>query len=337
MRISNYPTDTLSGDELILATDVDTSTQKYKTVNFSVDTLKTFLSSGNEFTNIELGGSIIFEGNANDHETTLGVIDPDGDRTINLPNQSGTLPVLAVASTTAITSTPEELNILNGVTATATEINALDGITVSTAEINTLAGFTGAPADLNYAKDLRATGVTATEFDTLDGVNSTLTAAELNILDGVTATATELNYLAGSGNTAIANKVLIPDTNKDLNMNGGSITNMQKVDANIINVSDDSNTLQSGAISLTDTVSPLSTGSSNAEATTLAAPTGNLVKILVFVADGGGDMVTTVTNAGWKSGGGTGTITFDTIGDACTLVYAGSKWYVSGNNGCTFA
>ena len=336
MRISNYPTDTLTGDELILATDVDTSTQKYKTVNFSVDTLKTFLvgdDSTNEFTNITLGGSLKFEGNANDHETTLGVIDPDGDRTINLPNQSGTLPVLAVASNTAITSTPEELNILDGVTATATEINALDGITASTAEINTLAGFTGAPADLNYAKDLRATGVTATEFDTLDGVNSTLTAAELNILDGVTATATELNYLASSGSTAAANKVLIPDTNKDLNMNGGSITNMQKVDANIINVSDDSNALQSGAISLTDTVSPLSTGGTNG-ATTLAAATGGLVKILVFAADGGGDMVTTVTNPGW---GGSGTITFSDPGDACTLVYAGSKWYVSGNNGCTFA
>jgi hypothetical protein len=341
MRISNYPTDTLTGDELILATDVDTSTQKYKTVNFTVDTLKTFLvgtDDTNEFTNITLGGSLKFEGSSADgHETTLGVINPDGDRTINLPNQSGTLPVLAVASTTAITSTPEELNILTGVTATATEINALDGITVSTNEINKLAGFTGTPADLNYAKDLRATGVTATEFDTLDGVNSTLTAAELNILDGVTATAAEINYLAGASATAANNKALIADNTNSISLNGGNVTNIQKVDTNIVNVSDDANTLQSGAISLTDTVSPLSTGSSNNEATTLAAPTGGLVKILVFVADGGGDMVTTVTNAGWKSGGGTGTITFDTIGDACTLVYAGSKWYVSGNNGCTFA
>ena len=53
MRISNYPTDTLTGDELILATDVNTSTQEYKTVNFSVDTLKTFLvgtDDTNEFT-----------------------------------------------------------------------------------------------------------------------------------------------------------------------------------------------------------------------------------------------------------------------------------------------
>lgn len=131
MRISNYPTDTLTGDELILATDVNTSTQEYKTVNFSVDTLKTFLvgtDDTNEFTNITLGGSLKFEGSSIDaNETTLGVINPDGDRTINLPNQSGTLPVLAVVSTTAITSTPEELNILDGVTATFTELNLLDG------------------------------------------------------------------------------------------------------------------------------------------------------------------------------------------------------------------
>ena len=108
MRISNYPTDTLTGDELILATDVNTSTQEYKTVNFSVDTLKTFLvgtDDTNEFTNITLGGSLKFEGSSIDaNETTLGVINPDGDRTINLPNQSGTLPVLAVASTTATVS-----------------------------------------------------------------------------------------------------------------------------------------------------------------------------------------------------------------------------------------
>ena len=49
-----------------------------------------------------------------------------------------------------------------------------------------------------------------------------------------------------------------------------------------------------------------------------------------------GDMVTTVTNAGWKASG-TGTITFGTIGDAVTLMYINSKWFCIGNNGGTFA
>ena len=49
----------------------------------------------------------------------------------------------------------------------------------------------------------------------------------------------------------------------------------------------------------------------------------------------GGDMVVTVTNAGWKSSG-TGTITFDT-GDVCTLQYINSKWFAIGNNGSAIA
>ena len=61
--------------------------------------------------------AVLFEGaTADAHETTLTIVDPTADRTISLPNQSGTVPVLAAASNTAITSTPEELNILDGVT-----------------------------------------------------------------------------------------------------------------------------------------------------------------------------------------------------------------------------
>ena len=64
---------------------------------------------------MEASNAIIFEGaTADANETTLSIIDPTGDRTINLPNVSGTIPVLAAASTTQISSTPEELNILDG-------------------------------------------------------------------------------------------------------------------------------------------------------------------------------------------------------------------------------
>ena len=58
-------------------------------------------------------------------------------------------------------------------------------------------------------------------------------------------------------------------------------------------------------------------------------------KVLAMYLDTG-NMVITVTNAGWKSSG-TGTITFDDLGDACTLMYINAKWFVIGNNGCTFA
>ena len=66
------------------------------------------------------------------------------------------------------------------------------GVTSTAAELNKLDGFTGVVADLNYAKDLRATGVTASEFNILDGVTST--AAEINKLDGFTGVVADLNY-----------------------------------------------------------------------------------------------------------------------------------------------
>ena len=65
--------------------------------------------------------AIVFEGaTPDDHETILTIVDPTADRTINLPNQSGTIPVLAAASNDQVTSTPTELSILDGNTAAAT-------------------------------------------------------------------------------------------------------------------------------------------------------------------------------------------------------------------------
>jgi hypothetical protein len=66
-------------------------------------------------TTIAITGSIAFEGSTTDgFETTLGVIDPTADRTINLANVGGTLIPFAAASTTQIASTPGELNLLDG-------------------------------------------------------------------------------------------------------------------------------------------------------------------------------------------------------------------------------
>ena len=64
------------------------------------------------------------------------------NRAIALPDAAGTIPLLAAASNTAITSTPAELNILDGVTSTAAELNILDGVTATAAEINLIDGGT---------------------------------------------------------------------------------------------------------------------------------------------------------------------------------------------------
>ena len=89
----------------------------------------------------------------------------------------------------------------------------------------------------------------------------------------------------------------------------------------------------SAAASTTLTTSYFSTAA--AETATLAAGTDGQIKVFAMAGDSG-NMVITVTNAGWQTSG-TGTITFDTIGDSCTLQYVNSKWYCIGNNGCTFA
>tara|TARA_R100000808_G_scaffold9969_2_gene27014 strand:+ start:9933 stop:13382 length:3450 start_codon:yes stop_codon:yes gene_type:complete len=67
---------------------------------------------------MEASNAIIFEGaTADSYETTLSIVDPTADHTQYLINQGGYIPVLAAATTTAITSTPAELNVLDNVTA----------------------------------------------------------------------------------------------------------------------------------------------------------------------------------------------------------------------------
>ena len=70
-----------------------------------------------------------------------------------------------------------------------------------------------------------------------------------------------------------------------------------------------------------------------AETATLAVGTTGQIKTFMMAGDGG-DMVITVTNPAW---GGAGTMTFDTVGQGCTLQYINSKWFCIGNNGVTFA
>ena len=189
--------------------------------------------------------NVVFEGaTADDHETTLTVTDPTADRTITLPNQSGTVPVLAASSNTQITATPEELNTLDGITSTVAELNIMDGVTATTAELNTMDGITATTAELNLMDGVTATtaelnlldgvtatttelnlvdGVTATtaELNTLDGVTST--AAELNLLDGVTSTTAELNILDGVTATAAEINILdgVTSTAAELNLLDG--------------------------------------------------------------------------------------------------------------------
>lgn len=119
-----------------------------------------------------------------------------------------------------------------------------------------------------------------------------------------------------------------------LTSNGGTTITVFEANKSLQPFNNSSEDLaDAAAANLSLTTSYFSTG--GAETATLAAGAEGQVKVFAMVATSG-DMVITVSNAGWKSSG-TGTITFDTIGDACTLRYINSKWFCIGNNGCTFA
>ena len=239
--------------------------------------------------------AIVFEGaTADAHETTLTIVDPTADRTINLPNQSGTIPVLAAASNTQISSTPEELNILDGVTATTAEINIMDGVTATTAELNTLDGITAVVGELN-ALDLGSTAVgtaIASKAVILDSnkdytgirnftITGELDAATLDIsgdadIDGtletdalsingttVTSTAAELNILDGVTSTATELNIMDGDTNA---------TSTTLVDADRV-VTNDNGTMKQ--VALTDVKTYLSSaGFSTEDPTALAIALG---------------------------------------------------------------
>ena len=124
-------------------------------------------------------------------------------------------------------------NITGAITATQAEINKMDGVTATTAELNKVDGFTGTVTDLNYAKDLRATGVTSTEFDYLDGVSSniqtqlnskqpTITGAATTI-DGANLTANRALVSNGSGKVAVSSLI----TSTELDYLNGVSSNIQ--------------------------------------------------------------------------------------------------------------
>ena len=104
--------------------------------------------------------ALIFEGaTADGSEITLAAVDPTSDHTIYMPNQGGYLGVFAAASTTQISSTPAELNILDGATVVVGEINYLDlGSTAVGTAIASKAVILDSNKDYDGLRNLTITG-----------------------------------------------------------------------------------------------------------------------------------------------------------------------------------
>ena len=167
---------------------------------------------------------------------------------------------------------------------------------------------------------------TASSYNTFTGngvaITSNAVAGTVNINNtGVTNVALTSNNLTITGSPLTTTGTLTVDLPSNVPVTGQLLLSGSEV-------------LTTGSsVNLAVTASYFST--SGASTATLGAGTTGQIKTFMMLADGG-DMVITVTNAGWQSSG-TGTITFDNIGDGCTLQYITSKWFCVGNNGAIFA
>jgi len=180
----------------------------------------------------------------------------------------------------------------------------------------------------NKTKDNFATLFTnSSPYNTFTGntgitVNANSTAGTLDITNtGVTSVDLTSNSLTVTGGPVTTTGTLTVDLPSDITIPGQLL------------LSGSQNLLTTGAVNLAVTSSYFTT--TDPSIATLAIGTTGQIKTFMMVGDGG-DMVITVTNAGWKSSG-TGTMTFGDIGDGCTLQYMAGKWFCIGNNGVVFA
>ena len=86
-------------------------------------------------TTINVSSSFTFEGIADDFETTLGIQDPDADRTLNLPNGDGVLAFFSPSISdsdleVALSATPAELNLLDAGAGSSVALASGDGLII---------------------------------------------------------------------------------------------------------------------------------------------------------------------------------------------------------------
>jgi hypothetical protein len=212
--------------------------------------------------------------------------------------------------------------------------------------VNTL-GLVSGTVTINYAvgsyQTLTTNGTVSLQFTNFpaSGVAASVTvqvtvASTSHILQ--IPTAVSVNALGIQGLNASGQTITFAATGtysfQFVTSNGGATITVNEVNKEIqpFNASSE-NLNDTAAANLAVTTSYFTTVA--ATTATLAAGVNGQVKVFAMYS-ASGNMVITVTNAGWKSTG-TGTITFSTTGQACTLRYINSKWFCIGNNGAVFA
>ena len=156
---------------------------------------------------MQASNAIVFEGaTADANETTLSIVDPTSDHTQYLVNQGGYIPVLAAATTTQISSTPAELNLLDGSSAN-TVVNSKAVIYGSSGE---LAGTLSTAAQTNITSlgtltTLTVDDITINGSTISDGGEFTIDAEDSINLDAdgaiiIKQSGTEIGRFSNSSN-----------------------------------------------------------------------------------------------------------------------------------------
>jgi hypothetical protein len=204
-----------------------------------------YFIDANSTANPSFGSSITFEGATSDaYETTLAVTDPTADRTITLPNATGTV-VLADGSgnvtvsgdltvsgtTTTVNSTILEVqNEIKFEGTTANDFETSLKVTDPTADrIITFPDATGTVVLSDNTQTITNKTLTSPKIN--EDVVLLATATELNVLDGITASTSELNILDGVVASAAQLNILngVTATTAELNILSGASLSTQEL------------------------------------------------------------------------------------------------------------
>lgn len=252
-------------------------------------------NTGGEMTgNLELsdGADIVFEGSS--HNTTIQASEPGQANTIEVPDASGTIALFDTDTDTLISSTPAELNKLDGYTGDHTDLNKLDGVTDGTVSASKVV-IVDADKDITGYRNLTATQVTAT----------TGTITTLNVSGATTANGNVTLGNAAADDITVNGRInsnLIPKTDDEFSL--GSSDNQFK-DLHI-NGTAEIDTLNSGTVDI---------DGGNIDGTAIGA---NSASTGVFTDLTGGNVQVGVTNDN-EIDTSSGNLTIDSAGGTTTI------------------
>lgn len=216
-------------------------------------------------------------------------------------------------------------NIANvAIWGTASNAAALNGITGSNYARKDIAVTFASTVTSNVGAII---GTNSNLVANLNGINAriinTQTTGNITLIANVVGTLTNsINVDGSTGNVEIGGNLNI--TNKLTSSSNTTLSGNLILDGSEV-------LTNAAAANLNVVTSYFSTAAS--WTATLAAGTNGQIKVFIMLSDGG-DMVITVSNPGW---GGSGTLTFDNVGESCILQYIANKWFVIGNNGVAIA